>query len=136
MSVGELSDGEFLAAVEAAAHPGEQFGHEAHLRLTWLCLRAHGFEEGLERIRELIRRYAKALGAPGKYHETVTRAWAVCMWHAMRGAPEARTFEALLVAHPELRDAKLLWSHYTEGALSTPRAKEAWVEPDLSPFPG
>ena len=45
MSTGELSDTEFLAAVEATTYPGPQFGHRGHLRLGWLCLREHGFEK-------------------------------------------------------------------------------------------
>jgi hypothetical protein len=135
MSAELLSDADFLAAVEAATHPGEQFGHRAHVRLAWLCLRAHGFEAGLERIRILIREYATALGATGKYHETMTRAWALLVWDALRAAPEARTFQALVTARPELLDAKLLARHYTEATLGSAAAKEGWVPPDVAPLP-
>jgi hypothetical protein len=89
---------------------------------------------GLERIRTLIREYATALGATGKYHETLTRAWAELLWRAMRETPEARTFDALLEAHPELLDARLLSRHYTDGVLQSPEAKEGWVGPDVRPL--
>jgi hypothetical protein len=135
MSAEELSDAEFLAAVEAATYPGEKFGHRAHLRLGWLCLRAHGFEVGLDRIRELVRRYATALGAPEKFHETMTRAWAEAMQAAIDETPELGTFDAFLVAHPGLLNSGLLERHYRKETLFSPAAKAGWVPPDLEPLP-
>jgi hypothetical protein len=131
-----LSDQDFLAAVESATHPGEEFGHRAHLRLAWLCLREQqGLEAGLERIRTLIQNYATALGAPGKYHETMTRAWAERVWSAARRTPGAGTFDALMEAHPELLDSRSLSTHYSEALLHSPEAKANWVPPDLRPLP-
>ena len=46
-------------------------------------VRRHGPAEGYERIRGTIQRYATALGAPGKYHETVTRAWSAHVYRAL-----------------------------------------------------
>ncbi|HVG63373.1 MAG TPA: hypothetical protein VNA24_32710 [Hyalangium sp.] len=135
MSTGELSDAEFLAAIEAATYPGDKFGHRGHLRLGWLCLRAHGFEAGLERIRALVRRYATALGASEKFHETMTRAWAERMQVALDKTPELSSFEAFLSAHPELLDSKLLGRHYRKETLESPLAKASWVPPDLEPLP-
>ncbi len=135
MSTGELSDAEFLAAVEAATYPGDKFGHRAHLRLGWLCLRAHGFEAGLERIRTLVQRYATALGAAGKFHETMTRAWAEHMQVALDATPGLGSFDAFLEAHPELLDSRLLGRHYRKETLDSPLAKAGWVPPDLEPLP-
>jgi hypothetical protein len=135
MSTGELSDTEFLAAIEAATYPGDKFGHRGHLRLGWLCLRAHGFDVGLERIRTLVRRYATALGAVEKFHETMTRAWAERMQVALDETPELSSFEAFLAAHPELLDARLLGRHYRKETLDSPLAKAGWVPPDLEPLP-
>ncbi len=95
MSTGELSDAEFLAAIEATTYPGEKFGHRGHLRLGWLCLREHGFEAGLERIRTLVRNYATALGAAQKFHETMTRAWAERMQAALDETPGHRLVRCL-----------------------------------------
>lgn len=134
MSTGELSDEDFLAAIEAATYPGEQFGHRGHLRLGWLCLRAHGFESGLERIRTLVRNYATALGATEKFHETMTRAWAERMQRALDETPGLASFEAFLAAHPELLDSKLLGRHYRKETLDSPLAKSSWVPPDLEPL--
>ncbi|MDC0707656.1 hypothetical protein POL68_04170 [Stigmatella sp. ncwal1] len=135
MSTGELSDTEFLAAIEAATYPGDQFGHRGHLRLGWVCLRAHGFDAGLERIRTLVRTYATALGAAEKFHETMTRAWAERMQVALDETPGPDSFEAFLSMHPELLDSKLLGRHYRKETLESPRAKAGWVPPDLQPLP-
>ena len=135
MSTGEPSDAEFLAAVEAATYPGDRFGHRAHLRLGWLCLRAHGFEVGLERIRTLVQRYATALGAAGKFHETMTRAWAERMQVALDETPGLGSFDVFLEAHPELLDSRLLGRHYRKETLDSPLAKAGWVPPDLEPLP-
>lgn len=129
------SDARFLAEVEAATHPGEQFNHRAHVRLAWLCLRESPFEAGLQRIRELIRHYATSLGAAGKYHETQTRAWALAVWNALQQPPRAETFTAFTEAHPELLDSKLLARHYRPETLQSPAAKETWVAPDREPLP-
>jgi hypothetical protein len=131
----ELSDAEFLAAVEAATYPGADFRHRAHVRLAWLCLREHGFEAGLERVRGLIQRYAAALGATGKYHETLTRAWAELVRAGLEAAPGAASFEAFLEARPELCDSRLLERYYRQETLASPAAKEGWVPPDKSPLP-
>lgn len=135
MSTQELSDAEFLAAVETATYPGEKFKHRDHLRLGWLCLRAHGFEVGLERIRTLVRNYATALGAAGKFHETMTRAWAERMQAALDETPGQGTFDGFLAAHPELLDSRMLGRHYRKETLDSPEAKAGWVPPDLEPLP-
>jgi hypothetical protein len=129
-------DDEFLAAVEGATWPGERFGHREHVRLAWLYLRRHGPEEGYARIRGTIQRYATALGAAGKYHETVTRAWSAHVYRALRETPELEPFSAFQEAHPGLRDGGLLARHYRKETLTSEAAKREWVAPDVSPLPG
>ncbi|QSQ21655.1 hypothetical protein JY651_41900 [Pyxidicoccus parkwayensis] len=130
-----LTDADFLAAVEAATYPGADFRHRAHVRLAWLCLREHGFESGLERVRTLIQRYAAALGATGKYHETLTRAWAELVQVGLEAAPGHTSFDAFLDARPELTDSRLLDRHYRKETLDSPEARAGWVPPDVAPLP-
>ncbi|WNG47642.1 hypothetical protein F0U60_28595 [Archangium minus] len=130
------SDDEFLEAVEAATWPGESFGHREHVRLGWLYLRRHGSEAGYARIQETIRRYATALGAAGKYHETMTRAWSAHVYAALRETPELERFDTFLAAHPELLNGKLLERHYRKETLESDEARRNWVAPDVSPLPG
>jgi hypothetical protein len=128
-------DGEFLAAVEAATWPGERFGHREHVRLAWLYLRRQGPEVGYARIRDTIQRYATALGAAGKYHETVTRAWSAHVYAALRESPGVEPFSDFLAAHPELLDGKLLERHYRKQTLEAEVARREWVAPDVAPLP-
>ncbi|WP_141331155.1 hypothetical protein [Myxococcus sp. AB025B] len=130
-----LEDAAFVAAVASATYPGERFGHREHLRLAWCCLREEqGFDGGLRRVRALIQNYAAALGATGKYHETLTRAWMELVHVAMEYTPGARSFEQLLEAHPHLMDAKLLARHYQKQTLDSAEARTAWVAPDVTPL--
>lgn len=129
-------DREFLAAVEATTWPGERFGHREHVRLAWLYMRGHGTgEAGYAHIRDTIRRYATALGAAGKYHETMTRAWSAHVAAALRASPELKLFSAFLAAHPELLDGRLLERHYRKETLAAEAARREWVAPDVAPLP-
>lgn len=135
-SSGMVEDEAFVAAVEATTWPGERFGHREHVRLAWMYLRRHGLEEGSVRIRATIQRYAAALGAPGKYHETLTWAWSVYVDHALHEPPRCETFPAFLEAHPELLEGRLLTRHYRRETLESPEARRERVAPDLLPLPG
>ncbi|MFE8603630.1 hypothetical protein [Archangium violaceum] len=135
MNPEKASDEEFLSAVECAQWPGEHFGHREHVRLAWLYLRRHGPAEGYERIRGTIQKYATALGAPGKYHETVTRAWSAHVYRALKETPELEPFSAFQEAHAGLRDSKLLSHHYRKETLEAEGARREWVAPDVSPLP-
>ncbi|WP_163999056.1 hypothetical protein [Pyxidicoccus caerfyrddinensis] len=130
----QMTDADFLAAVDAATYPGADFRHREHVRLAWLCLREHGFESGLERVRSLIQRYAAALGATGKYHETLTRAWAELVQAGLDAAPGLTSFDAFLEARPELTDSRLLDRHYRKETLDSPAARAGWVPPDVAPL--
>ncbi len=128
-------DEAFLAAVEAATWPGERFGHREHVRLAWLYLGRHGFEAGSARIRETLQRYAAALGATGKYHETMTWAWSVHVAHALERGAGGGTYMAFVAAHPELLDGTLLARHYRRETLTTEQARHERVAPDLLALP-
>jgi hypothetical protein len=135
MSTEELSDAEFLAAVAVAKFPGGKFGHRGHLRMAWICLKANGFEAGMERIRGTVKGFASLLGVPEKYNETVTRAWAERVQAALEETPELGSFDAFLAAHPELLNPALLERHYRKETLDSEEAKAGWVPPDLEPLP-
>lgn len=127
-----MNDAEFLGQVETGQI--ETFPHRAHLRLAWIYLRANGFEAGSQKIGVTIRHLATTKGAPGKYHETITRFWAYLVHYAITRTPEINEFDAFIAVHEHLLNPRLLTLHYSPARLASSR--EAWTEPDLIPLPG
>ena len=126
-----LSDDEFLARFEA--HELEEFTHRDHLRLAFAYARRGGLQAAVDGARG-IRRFAEPHGAAGKYHETMTVAWARLVGRlAIDSAPLA--FPEFLDAHPELLHRDLLSAHYTRERLFSARARAVFVEPDVVALP-
>lgn len=128
------ADAAFLQAFEAGEVAPESFHHADHVRLTWTCLRLYGLVAGGDRVAAAIRTFAE-IHAPGKYHETITRAWVRLVWAAMRGEPGRERFEGFLVAHPELGDKNRLRDFYSSERLWSDVARGGWVEPDVRTLP-
>ena len=112
---------ELLEAFEAGTIGGDEFPHEAHVRVTLKLIARYGREEAFPRLVAGIRGIAERAGNPGAYHETITRAW----FELIAGAAD-------LDDHPELFDRRLLERYYSAGALAAGR--ERWVEPDRHPL--
>jgi hypothetical protein len=113
---------------------GDGFGHRQHVELAWRYLGIHGFERAADTMGEAIRQMAIAHGQPGKYHETMTRAWARCVAvHKQRWPGE--TFAEFLDLNPGLLDSALLTHFYSPERLRTSAARQSYVEPDLRPLP-
>lgn len=127
------ADVAYLETFEAGAVAPESFRHRDHIRLTWTCLVLLGLERGGDRMAGAIRRFADT-HAPGKYHETITRAWIRLVWASLLESPGLE-FEAFLEAHPDLADKDRLRAFYRPGTLSTDAARRSWCEPDLAPLP-
>lgn len=114
--------------------PSGEFGHREHVRLAWRELREHDREVALDRIETAIRHVAEAHGAPGKYHRTMTEAWAALVAHHLAEAPEL-AFDEFVERFPGLLDGGLLKRHFSPELLANPAARAAWVDPDLRPLP-
>src|SRR5262249_31065336 len=128
-------DRAFLAAFEAAAIPGAEFGHRQHIRLAWLYVRRDGPARAALRLSAGIRRFAAAQGAAAKYHETLTPAWGRLVAAALRRAPNGHGFEAFLQANPGLLDKETPYVFYRRETLASEAARASWVEPDRLPLP-
>lgn len=129
-----LDDDAFLAAVAAGERPGGRFAHEDHLRLAWIVLRHDGITRGEDRVADLLRHLAAAQGAPGRYHETQTRAWTRLVAAALAVMPRDASFAQLLAAHPDLASRDTLARHFSPELLATPEARARWVPPDGAPL--
>ena len=52
-----MEDAEFLSRFEGVRLPFEQWTHRAHVKVAYLYLRRHPFEEALDRMRLGIRAF-------------------------------------------------------------------------------
>ncbi|SHF68514.1 hypothetical protein SAMN05443575_0641 [Jatrophihabitans endophyticus] len=113
-----------------AAH----FGHREHVHLSWLAVHLHGTPTAIRVVSEGIRRTARYVGAPQKYHATVSRAWIECVGHHVHERP-TDDFATFLSRNPALLDKRLLLRFYRSATLAGEVARRRWTRPDLAPFP-
>ena len=126
-----LSDEEFIERYET--YLLTEFTHEDHLRMAFAYASKGGAGAAVDGARR-IRGLARLLGAPGKYHDTLTVAWARVVGH-LAATSGASNFEAFLDGHPQLRNRQLLSAHYSRELLFSPEARAQFIEPDLIPLP-
>lgn len=113
--------GSLLDDFEAGRIAGSAFPHERHVLVAWSLSRRYPREEAFARLAAGIQGIAARAGAPGKYHETLTRAWFELVAQAES-----------LDDHPELLDRSLLARYYSPQRLEAGRHE--WLEPDLEPL--
>ena len=131
-----MTDDEFLTRFSNCTLDKQHFNHIGHVRLAWIHLQHHPFEEAVTRTCKGIHAYATHLGAAGKFHWTITEA----LMHLLRAGGAADP----ALAWPEFvaRNASLLADaraqvalHYSDRQLDTPEARQRFVAPDLLPLP-
>jgi hypothetical protein len=130
-STASLTDEEFLERFEQRAF--NSFSHHDHIRLAFIYARRGGVQAAVAGARQ-IRGFAADAGAAGKYHDTLTVAWARIIAHLAAVSPLI-TFPAFVTAHPELQDRRLLLRHYSEPRLWSEEARACYLEPDRLPLP-
>lgn len=116
-----MCDDTLLDDFEAGRVDGSQFPHELHLRVAWGLSRRYPHEDAYARLAAGIREIAARAGVPGRFHETMTRAW-------FELAAQAESLDA----HPDLLDRSLLGRYYSRERLEAGR--DEWLEPDLAPL--
>ena len=126
-----MTDAEFLHRFEH--HALDSFSHRDHVRVAYAYARRGGVDAAVAGARR-IRALAAAAGDAGKYHETLTVAWARVIAHLAERHP-APSFSAFLDAHPQLENRGLLFAHYSRERLFGADARARFVEPDLRPLP-
>ena len=107
----ELSaqDCEFRSAFEACSVAPSEFNHEAHVRLAYIYLVEGDTDSAVRKMRESLLAFLQHNGIPpGKFHETLTRAWVLAVRHFMdisgnkSGSVSAPDF---IARNPELLDS-------------------------------
>lgn len=137
-----MTDDELLRQFEDLSLPFSEWTHRAHVRMAFLYLSAHSFDEALDRIRVGIKAYNAANNRPDGptegYNETTTVAFLRLVDAMMRAygkvcpTPDS---EAFCDAHPQLVSSRVLRLFYSPERRLHPDAKTTFVEPDLAPLP-
>ncbi len=130
------ADVDFKRRFESCEIAAGGFNHEAHIRLAYIYLAENGTEASVILMRESLKRFlAHNKVDPGKYHETLTKAWILAVYHFMNKADRCTSARDLINKHPEMLDTKIMMSHYSADVLFTDDAREAFIEPNLDPIP-
>ena len=124
-----MTDQEFLRALENCELPERDFGHAAHVRAAYLYLQDSDFAGALERIRRAISNYAKHLGKPDRYHETITVAYVALIQQHICECGNAGGWLAFARDNVELFEPDLLQRFYTRAQLDSAMARRIFVLP-------
>lgn len=131
-----MNDDTFLASFSACTLAPEEFNHLGHLRLAWIHLQRLPFDQAVDSTCRGIRAYAAYLGAPEKFHHTIT----VALMHLLRAggaADRSLGWYQFVGANQDLIHAAraCLARHYSAPCLASAAARQRFVAPDLAPFP-
>lgn len=137
-----MTDAELLAAYKQCALSEAQLDHRTHVKLGFLLLQAHSFNEALASLRETLPVINARLGKPEGplegYNETTTHAFLQLIrvtMDAYREMMPAANAHAFCEAHPQLMSKHALRLFYSPERRQHPDAKIRFVEPDLAPLP-
>src|SRR5262249_40820203 len=128
---------EFLNAFQDCTLPEGEWTHRAHVRMAWLYLRKGTLAQMLPTVRDGIKRYNATLNKTLAYHETITQGFLILIEGRMRRDEDGMSFEEFCARNRDLVDGKLtaLLAHYRGETLFSSAAREAFLPPDLAPWP-
>jgi hypothetical protein len=126
---------ELVRRFESCAIRPEDFRHYQHLTVALWYVREFPYDLAAEKMRTGIRRLATAYGKTG-YHETITLFWLLIVREfAARSASAESIWELANRLAASCTGKNVIDEYYSADLLSTPEAKERWVEPDLKSLP-
>lgn len=119
-----------VQAFERGTVDPARFHHREHLYVAWCYLRALPPEEALARYVRHLRRLTTALGAPNKFHATMTWAYVILLHDAMVHFP-GEDFDSLLAKSPAVLDHRggALSAYYDREQLDGQDARGRFVLP-------
>jgi hypothetical protein len=137
-----VTDAELLQRFRDCTLTREQWTHRCHVKVAYLHVREHPFDEALSRVRSGI----KALNAKNEveegptsgYNETTTHAFLHLIAAVMRaydGTFPTATADDFCDTHAQLMTRHALRFFYSPQQRMHPLAKTQFVEPDLAPLP-
>ena len=131
-------DAIFQQCIEEARFSAEDFDHRAHLRLAYIYLANYRnvSQANLAVEKALIGLLkAAAIDPAVKYHQTLTTAWLMAVWHFMNSSGNTESANEFIDKNSKLLNSKIMLSHYTEERLYSDESRRTFVAPDLEPIP-
>ncbi|MGE0583425.1 MAG: hypothetical protein AB7P31_14985 [Steroidobacteraceae bacterium] len=126
----------FARAFEACEFAPEAFDHAAHVRLAYIYLCEASVDAAADRMKKSLQAFlAHLMVDPGKYHETITRAWIMAVAHFMQESNMCESAAEFMTVNHRLLDSKIMLKHYSAEVLFSPQAREEFVQPDVSRIP-
>jgi hypothetical protein len=126
-------DAQFLAALEDCTLPAECFDHAAHVRAGYLYLCRQPFPQATATMCTTIVNYARALGKPDRYHETITVAFMALINARVHAQGDGGGWEEFRARNPQLLRPDALLAYYPRAVLASREARSCFT---LLPLPG
>ena len=130
---GRLSraDRVLLRTFETGSLPAEGFHHRDHVQMAWLHVRRYGLLEALDRFSKSLRRLARQAGQPGRYHETMTRAFMLLINERIERDEGDISWEEFARRNPDLLawGPSVLEAYYDASVLGSDLARRVFVLP-------
>jgi hypothetical protein len=120
---------QLVQSFENATIDPATFRHREHLHVAWCYLRGMPLEDALARYVRYLRQLTVALGAPQKFHATITWVYLLMLQEAMERSPSLG-FDELLAANPRLLDHRATFdAYYDRDQLQSDEARRRFVLP-------
>lgn len=126
-----LDDGSLVDRFEALHVPASDFRHREHVRLAFAMLAGSDFGDAALRFRCALRRFASAIGAPTRYHETLTWAYLTLINERVHSGAYS-TSQDFVTRNPDLLDhaTGAVSRHYDVTEITaSPLARRLFVLP-------
>ena len=120
-----MSDTEFREAFEDCSLPEADFDHEAHIRMGWIYVRSYPLAEAIDRFCSNLKAYTQHLGAPDKYHETITWFYLMLINERVATLADGHVWADFRSANADLFESggMLLRRYYGEETLATAQSR-------------
>lgn len=133
-----MSDQEFMAAFENCTLSTQNFHHTDHVRMGFLYMSQFPVLEALQRFTHALQRFARSVGKPNLYHETITWAFLFLIhqrlvMHSSQHDGRRPSWNEFAPENPELLNRKarvILRDYYFDETLESELAKKIFVLPN------
>ena len=118
-----------IEAFESGRIDATSFDHEAHVYMGWLYLVRYDAGEAIVRFDSALRRLTRQLGAPGKYHATITWLFLLLIHERLQDGESWAAFRRRNLDLVE-DSRSMLRRYYTDERLFSDDARQRFVLPD------